>query len=174
MKSLLMAAVLAMLAGSMSSAQDYNITVTNMMDPGDIMAPLIVVDAVRANPTMFDGGKLSEAFTNTILTGDPRPMNGTMPMAVAGPVLGTSGPPGVLIDGGETASADMYIEASTLRFYAKGDYGEETDSVISGVWDIAMGGGTLMLHRYDIGHFEGTGEITLVEENAVKVVITRN
>jgi len=60
----------------------------------------------------------------TILEGDPRPMNGTMPDAVAGPILGTSGPPGVLLAPGETATADMFIFGNTIRFYAKGDYDE--------------------------------------------------
>lgn len=174
MKSLTLATGIAILAGSAATAADFNFTVTNMMAEGTLMAPLIVVDATRAEAIMFEGGKPSEAFVNTILTGDPRPMNGTMPDAVAGPVLGTSGPPEVLIDGGETASADMFIEASTLRFYAKAAHDEGDDTMISGVWDIATGGGELMLHRYDIGHTEGTGEITLVEENVVKVVITEN
>lgn len=175
MKSLALATGIAVLAGSTAMAADYNFTVTNMMEEGRVIAPLIVVDAAQADATMFDGGKLSDAYVTTILEGDPRPMNGTMPEAVAGPVLGTSGPPEVLIDGGETASADMFILANTLRFYAKAGYdATDGDTVISGVWDIAMGGGTLMLHRYDIGHSEGTGEITLVEENVVKVVITAN
>lgn len=174
MKSLFFAVGVGMLAATAATAADYNFTVTNLMDEGKMTAPLIIVDAARAESTMFDGGKLSEAFITTILKGDPRPMNGTMPNAVVGPVLGTSGPPKVWINGGETASADMWVEGSTLRFYAKGNYGPNSDTVISGVWDVSMGGGTVLLHRYDIGHSEGTGEITLVQENAMKVVITEN
>jgi len=153
-------------------AGDFNFTVTNMMEPGKLTGPIIVVDAARAEATMFNGGKPSEAFTSMILNGDPRPMNGTMPDAVAGPILGTSGPPGVLINGGETASADMFIEATTLRFYARANFGD--DWVVSGVWDIAMGGGEVMLHAYDIGSTEGTGKITVAQENVIKLVITEN
>lgn len=174
MKTVFAAAALAVLAGAPAFAQDYNFTVTNMMGEGKTMAPLIVLDAAKSEPIMFSGGYLSEAFLNTVLTGDPRPMNGKIGAGVAGPVLGTSGPPGVLIAGGETAAADLFIESNTLRFYAKSAYGEGEDKVVSGVWDISMGGGTLMLHSYDIGHSEGTKEITVAKENAVKVVITRN
>lgn len=174
MKSVILGAGLAMLAGTASYAGDFKFTVTNMQPEGMMMAPLIIVDAGRAEAVMFDGDKLSAAFIDTILNGDPRPMNGTMPEAVAGPVLGKSGPPGVMINGGETAETDLYIEASTIRFYAKAGYGPESDTVISGVWDIAMGGGELMLHSYDIGHSEGTNKITVAKENVVKVVITEN
>ncbi|RPE72131.1 hypothetical protein EDD53_1274 [Pacificibacter maritimus] len=173
MKTLITAATLAVCAASAATANDYNISVTNNMAEG-VIAPLIVVDAVKASPVMFtpEGG-LSEAFVTTILEGDPRPMNGTMPDAVAGPVLGKSGPPGVLIAAGETASADMFLFGDVIRFYAKGDY-TDGDSVISGVYDISMGGGTVLLNRYDIGHTEGTNEITLVDEGVVEVVITAN
>ena len=173
MKQLVAAASLAVCAASAASAQDYNVTVTNNMTEG-VIAPLIVVDAVLASPVMFnEDGTLSAAFVDTILNGDPRPMNGTMPEAVAGPVLGTSGPPGVLIAAGETASADMFIFSNVIRFYAKGDYAAG-DRVISGVYDISMGGGTISLNLYDIGNDEGTNEITLVQEGAVTVVITPN
>jgi len=173
MKTLFAAASLAVCAATSAVAQDYNITVTNNLPEG-VIAPLIVLDAVKASPVMFnEDGSLSDAFISTILEGDPRPMNGTMPEAVAGPVLGTSGPPGVLIAAGETASADMFIFADVLRFYAKGDY-TDGDTVISGVFDISMGGGTILLNRYDIGHSEGTNEITLVDEGVVEVVITPN
>ena len=37
-----------------------------------------------------------------------------------------------------------------------------------------MGGGTFGLNLYDIGHDEGTNEITQIGENAVTVTITRN
>lgn len=172
MKTLIAATALAVGIAANASAQDYNVTVTNNSDT--IIAPLIVLDAVLAAPIMFDGeGNMSEAYVKTILEGDPRPMNGTMPEAVAGPVLGTSGPPGVLLAPGETASADMFIFANTLRFYAKGGY-DEGDWVISGVYDLSTGGGTVLLNRYDIGHTEGTNEITMNAEGVVEVVITPN
>lgn len=173
MKTFMTAAVLAACAATAASAQDYKFTVTNNMADG-VIAPIIVLDAVKAASTMFDEeGNMSEAYVTTILQGDPRPMNGTMPEAVAGPVLGKSGPPGVLIAAGETASADMFIFANTLRFYAKGDYAEG-DSVISGVYDISTGPGTVLLNLYDIGKTEGTNKITLVKEGVVEVVITAN
>jgi len=172
MKTLIAATALVAGIATTASAQDFNITVTNNSD--SIIAPVIVLDAVQAAPVMFDAeGNMSEAYVTTILEGDPRPMNGTMPEAVAGPILGTSGPPGVLLAPGETATADMFIFANTLRFYAKGDY-EEGDSVISGVYDISTGGGTILLNRYDIGHTEGTNEITLDAEGVVEVVIKAN
>lgn len=172
MKTLIAATALAVGIAANASAQDYNITVTNNSDT--IIAPLIVLDAVLAAPIMFnDDGTMSEAYVTTILQGDPRPMNGTMPEAVAGPVLGTSGRPGVLLAPGETASADMFIFANTLRFYAKGGY-DEGDWVISGVYDLSTGGGTILLNRYDIGHTEGTNEITMNAEGVVEVVITPN
>ena len=46
--------------------------------------------------------------------------------------------------------------------------------MISGVYDISMGGGTISLNLYDIGNNEGTNEITLAQEGAVTVVITPN
>lgn len=172
MKTLIAATALVAGIASTASAQDYNVTVTNNSDT--IIAPLIVLDAVKAAPVMFnEDGTMSEAYVTTILEGDPRPMNGTMPDAVAGPVLGTSGAPGVLLAPGETASADMFIFANTLRFYAKGGY-DEGDWVISGVHDLSTGGGTILLNRYDIGHTEGTNEITMNAEGVVEVVITPN
>ena len=172
MKTLIAATALVAGMASTASAQDYNVTVTNNSDT--IIAPIIVLDAVAAAPVMFDAeGNMSEAYVTTILEGDPRPMNGTMPEAVAGPVLGTSGPPGVLLAPGETASADMFIFANTLRFYAKGGY-DEGDWLIAGVFDISTGGGTVLLNRYDIGHSEGTNEITMNAEGVVEVVITPN
>ena len=174
MKQFLLAAAATTIGTVSAHAADYKFTATNMMDAGHRIAPLVIVDAANAESTMFDLGKMTELYTNTVLRGDPRPMNGKMPTAVYGAILGKSGPPGVQIDGGETASVDFYVVGSTLRFFAKGSYGEGEDTVISGVWDIAMGGGEVMLHRYDIGYSEGTGEITLVEENAVKLVITKN
>lgn len=173
MKTVYAAAAFAMLSVAPAMAQDYNITVTNNTDT--MIAPVIVLDALRASPIMFnEDGTLSEDFVNTILEGDPRPMNGKMPEAVAGPVLGTSGPPGVLLDAGETATTDVFlVGTNTLRFYAKGDY-TEGDTVISGVYDISMGGGTFGLSLYDIGNSEGTNEITLVSEDAVTVTITAN
>lgn len=173
MRTFFTAAALAVCAASTAVAQDFNFTVTNNLPEG-VIAPLIVLDAVKAGPVMFnDDGTMTEAYIATILEGDPRPMNGTMPDAVAGPVLGTSGPPGVLIAAGETASADMFIFANVLRFYAKGDY-TEGDTVIQGVYDISAGPGTILLNRYDIGHNEGTMEMTLVDEGVVEVVITAN
>lgn len=175
MKTVFAAAALAAISALPAMAQDYNVTVTNLMPEGNTIAPLIVVDAVAATPIMFnEDGTLSDLFVTTILEGDPRPMNGKMPEAVAGPVLGTSGPPGVMIAGGETASADMFIFSNTIRFYAKGSYGPDADTVISGVYDISMGGGTVKLNRYDIGRSEGTNEITLVDEGVVEVVIKAN
>lgn len=167
-------AALALCTGSAAMAQDYNFEVTSMLPEDRLIAPIIVLDDKLSDAFLFTDGYLSEDFVNTVLAGDPRPMNGKIGAGVAGPVLGTSGPPGVQIKGGEVAVTDLYIEANTLRFYAKGAYGEGSDTVISGVWDIAMGGGTLMLNEYDIGHSEGTNEITLVQEGVVKVVITRN
>lgn len=174
MKAIAYAAGLAVCAAGAAQANDYNFTVTNLMAEGTLMAPLIIVDANLAEPIMFDAGKPSEAFVTTILEGDPRPMNGKIGAGVAGPVLGKSGPPGVLIDGGETASTDLFIEASTLRFYAKASFSTGEDIVVSGVWDIAMGGGTLMLNSYDIGHDEGTNKVTLVEEGVARLEITAN
>jgi len=173
MKTVYAAAAFAVLGAMPAMAQDYNITVTNNTD--EMIAPVIVVDALRASGIMFnEDGSLSDDFVTTILEGDPRPMNGKMPEAVAGPVLGTAGPPGVLIDGGETASTDVFlIGTNTLRFYAKGSY-TEGDYVISGVHDISMGGGTFGLDLFDIGNDEGTGEITRLREDAVTVTITRN
>ena len=169
------ASLVALIGAAPVLAQDYNVTVTNLMEPGNTIAPLIVVDAVLASPFMFnEDGTLSDDFVATILEGDPRPMNGKIGAGVAGPVLGSSGVQGVLIDGGETATTDMFIMSNTLRFYAKGSYGEGEDTVISGVHDIATGGGTILLNRYDIGHSEGTNTITLVDEGVVRVVITPN
>ena len=172
MKTLMTATAIAVGLATTAFAQDYKITVTNNSDT--IIAPVIVLDAVKASPVMFkEDGTMSDAYVKTILEGDPRPMNGTMPEAVAGPVLGKSGPPGVLLAPGETASADMFIFANTLRFYAKGGY-DEGDWLISGVYDISTGGGTVLLNRYDIGHSEGTNEITMNAEGVVEVVITPN
>ncbi|SMY09353.1 hypothetical protein [Flavimaricola marinus] len=174
MKTFYAATMMAVLGAAPAFAQDYNVTVTNNMPEGQVMAPLIVLDAVAAAPFLFnEDGSFTEDYLNTILEGDPRPLNGKIGDGVAGPVLGTSGPPGVLIAGGETASADMFIFGNTLRFYAKGDY-TEGDTVISGVFDISTGGGTVLLNRYDIGHTEGTNEITLIDEGIVEVVITPN
>lgn len=174
MKTVFAAATVAVFSAVSAMAQDYNVTVTN--NTGGTIAPVIALDALRAAPIMFnEDGTMSEDFITTILEGDPRPMNGKMPEAIAGPILGTSGPPGVLIAAGETASADMFlIGTNTLRFYAKGSYGPDADTVVSGVYDISMGGGTFTLHRYDIGASEGTNEITLVEEDAVTVTIKAN
>lgn len=173
MKTVYAAMAFAALGAMPAMAQDYNITVTNNTD--ETIAPVIVLDALRAAPIMFnEDGTMSNDFVTTVLEGDPRPMNGKMPEAVAGPVLGTSGPPGVLIAAGETASTDVFlIGTNTLRFYAKGSY-TQGDIVISGVHDISMGGGTFGLNLYDIGHDEGTNEITQIGENAVTVTITRN
>ena len=173
MKTVYAAMAFAALGAMPAMAQDYNITVTNNTD--ETIAPVIVLDAMRAAPIMFnEDGTMSDDFVTTVLEGDPRPMNGKMPEAVAGPVLGTSGPPGVLIAAGETASTDVFlIGTNTLRFYAKGSY-TQGDTVISGVHDISMGGGTFGLNLYDIGHDEGTNEITQIGENAVTVTITRN
>ena len=173
MKTVYAAMAFAALGAMPAMAQDYNITVTNNTD--ETIAPVIVLDAMRAAPIMFnEDGTMSNDFVTTVLEGDPRPMNGKMPEAVAGPVLGTSGPPGVLIAAGETASTDVFlIGTNTLRFYAKGSY-TQGDIVISGVHDISMGGGTFGLNLYDIGHDEGTNEITQIGENAVTVTITRN
>lgn len=174
MKTALTAAAIVLAATVPAFAQDYNISVTNLMPAGNAVAPLIVLDAARAEPFMFTDGQISDDYRNTILEGDPRPLNGKIGDGVAGPVLGTSGPPGVLIDGGETAAADMFIFANTLRFYAKGRYGEGEDKVISGVYDLSTGPGTMLLNLYDIGHSEGTNEVTLVQEGVLEVVITRN
>lgn len=173
MKTVYAAMAFAALGAMPAMAQDYNITVTNNTD--ETIAPVIVLDALRAAPIMFnEDGTMSDDFVTTVLEGDPRPMNGKMPEAVAGPVLGTSGPPGVLIAAGETASTDVFlIGTNTLRFYAKGSY-TQGDIVISGVHDISMGGGTFGLNLYDIGHDEGTNEITQIGENAVTVTIKRN
>lgn len=173
MKTVYAAMAFAALGAMPAMAQDYNITVTNNTD--ETIAPVIVLDAMRAAPIMFnEDGTMSNDFVTTVLEGDPRPMNGKMPEAVAGPVLGTSGPPGVLIAAGETASTDVFlIGTNTLRFYAKGSY-TQGDIVISGVHDISMGGGTFGLNLYDIGHDEGTNEITQIGENAVTVTIKRN
>ncbi|MFK7877227.1 MAG: hypothetical protein AB8B71_15850 [Paracoccaceae bacterium] len=174
MKTVYAAAAFAVLGTVPAMAQDYNVTVTNNTE--NTIAPVIALDALLAAPIMFnEDGTMSDDFVTTVLEGDPRPMNGKMPEAVAGPILGTSGPPGVLIAAGETASADMFlIGTNTLRFYAKGNYGPDADTVVSGVYDISMGGGTFTLNRYDIGASEGTNEITLVEEDAVTVTITLN
>lgn len=173
MKTFIAAAAMAVCAASTANAQDYNFTVTNNSTGGDI-APLIVLDAIKASPVMFtEEGAMTEAYVTTILEGDPRPMNGSMPDAVAGPVLGTSGPPGVYIANGETATADMFIFGNTLRFYAKASY-DDGDHVVQGVYDISAGPGTILLNRYDIGNDEGTNTLTLVEEGAVEVVITAN
>jgi len=175
MKTIFTAAAFAVLGAVPTFAQDYNVTVTNLMPEGKIIAPIIVLDDALSQPFLFnEGGGLSEDFVTTILEGDPRPMNGKIGAGVAGPVLGKSGPPGVLINGGETATTDLYLLSNTLRFYAKAGYAPGSDYVISGVFDIAMGGGTVFLNRYDIGHNEGTNEVTLVEEAVVKVVITPN
>lgn len=174
MKTFFAAVTVALFSAMSAMAQDYNVTVTNNTD--GTIAPVIAVDALRAAPIMFnENGTMSEDFVNTILKGDPRPMNGKMPEAIAGPILGTSGPPGVLIAAGETATADMFlIGTNTLRFYAKGSYGPGADTVISGVYDISMGGGTFTLNHYDIGNSEGTNEITLIAEDAVTVTIKAN
>lgn len=175
MKTTFAAAALAVLGAVPAMAQDYNVTVTNNMPEGNTIAPLIVVDALLASPIMFnDDGSMSDLYRTTILKGDPRPMNGKIGDGVAGPVLGTSGPPGVLIAGGETATADMFIFGNTIRFYAKGSYGPDADTVISGVYDISTGPGTIHLNRYDIGASEGTNEITLVDEGVVTIVIKAN
>lgn len=174
MKLSKIAASIALLATAPAFAADYNFKVTSMMPKGKLIAPLIIVDAAAAEPVMYKDGYLSDLFLETILKGDPRPMGMKLGAAVAGPVLGKSGPPGVQIDGGEVATNDLFVEANTLRFFAKGSYGPGEDTVITGVWDISMGGGTLMLNRYDIGHSEGTKKITLVEEGVVKVEITEN
>jgi hypothetical protein len=176
MKTVMVVAAIALLGVAPALAQDYKFTVTNMLpeEESSLIAPIIVLDSALAEPFMFADGYLSEDFINTILDGDPRPMNGKIGAGVAGPILGQSGPAGVQIAGGETAEADLFVESNTLRFYAKGSYGDGSDQVISGVWDIAMGGGTLMLNRYDIGHSEGSNEITLVDEGVVKIVITAN
>lgn len=174
MKTATTALAIAVLGALPTLAQDYHIRVTNMLPEGQTIAPLIVLDATLAEPFLFTDGKMSEDYVTTVLQGDPRPMNGKIGAGVAGPVLGKSGPPGVMIAGGEVAETDLFIESNTLRFYAKGSYGPGEDKVISGVHDISMGGGTFFLNRYDIGHSEGTNEITLVDENVVKVEITRN
>jgi len=162
------------LSAAPAMAQDYKVTVTNLKPAGSVIAPLMVLDASIAEPFMFADGKMTEDFINTIIEGDPRPLATKIGDGVAGPVLGTSGPPGVLIDGGETAVADMFIFANTIRFFAKGSYGEGEDKMISGVYDISAGPGTFKLNLYDIGHSEGTGEITLAEEGVIEVTIARN
>jgi len=171
MKTLMLAAGIA-LAGTAAVANDFKVTVTNMMEEGNMIAPLIVLDATASQPIMFDGFDLSDDFKAVATEGDPRPMNGKMPEAVAGAILGDAGPPGVLIDGGKTFEGDMIIFANTLRFYAKDE--SCPDCLISGVYDIAMGAGEVMLHSYDTGQDEGTGDITIARENVVKVVVTAN
>lgn len=171
MKTFLMAAGLAV-AGAAASADDYNFSVTNMMDEGSMIAPLVVLNATLAEPVMFSGNDMSDAFKTVATEGDPRPMNGDMPDAVAGVVLGDAGPPEVLIDGGKTFAMDMFIFGTTLRFFAKDE--SCADCIISGVYDIAMGGGEVMLHSFSTGQADGSGEITVAKENAVKVVITAN
>jgi len=171
MKTLMFAAGLA-LASTAAAANDFNFKVTNMMDEGSMIAPLVVLNATLAEPVMFNGNDLSEDFKTVATEGDPRPMNGKMPDAVAGVILGDAGPPGVLIDGGKTFEGDMIIFGTTLRFFAKDE--SCADCLISGVYDLAMGGGEVMLHSYDTGQDEGTGEITIARENAVKLMITAN
>lgn len=143
-----------------------------MMDEGQWIAPLVILDAAAAQATLFDGSEMSEAFKLVATDGDPRPMNGTMPDAVAGLVYGTAGPPGVMFEGGETGSQDIFLPSTTIRFFAKDE--SCADCIVSGVWDIAMGGGEFMLNSYDTGQDEGTGEITLAKEGVLKVVITKN
>ncbi|KQI68801.1 hypothetical protein AN189_07950 [Loktanella sp. 3ANDIMAR09] len=153
-------------------AQDYKFTVTNNSEFD--MAPLIVLDSALSDPLLFADGGLSEEFKGVALEGDPRPMNGKVGAGVAGPVFGTSGPPEVWFAPGETGSADMFIESNTLRFYAKLDYADGADTIVSGVYDIAMGDGTIQLDLYDTGISEGTNEITRVAEGVVEVVIIEN
>lgn len=155
-------------------AQDYHITVTNNTD--GTIAPVIVLDALLAAPIMFnEDGTMSDDYIATVVEGDPRPMNQKMPEAVAGAVLGTSGPPGVLLAAGESAEADMFlVGTNTLRFYAKGSYGPDADTVIAGVYDISKGPGTFTLDHFDIGVSERTKEITQIGEDALTVTITPN
>lgn len=160
------------LAGSAALANDYNFKVTNMLSQGQLVAPLVIVDAAAAEATLFSGSEMSDDFKLVAVDGDPRPMNGKMEEAVAGLVFGTAGPPGVLFDGGETGEADIYIPSTTIRFYAKDE--SCSDCIISGVWDIAMGGGELLLNSYTTGQEDGSGEIRLRSQGVLKVVMTKN
>ena len=160
------------LAGSVAAADDFNFTVTNMLAEGNWIAPLVIVDAGLAEATLFSGGEMSEDFKFVAVDGDPRPMNGKMPEAVAGLVYGTAGPPGVLFEGGETGTADIFVPSSTVRFYAKDE--SCPDCIVSGVWDAAMGGTEIMLHSYSTGQDDGSGVITVHAENVMKVTIVEN
>lgn len=171
MKTLALAVAVAGL-GTAAAAKDFNFTVTSMMDEGDWIAPLVILDAAAAQGTLFDGSEMSEAFKLVATDGDPRPMNGTMPEAVAGLVYGTAGPPGVMFEGGETGTQDIFVPSTTLRFFAKDESCD--DCIVSGVWDIAMGGGEFMLHSYSTGQADGSGKITLAREGVLKVTITEN
>lgn len=171
MKTLSLAACIA-LAGSVAHADDFNFTATSLLEEGTWLAPLIILDATLAEPTMFSGSEMSDLFKTVALEGDPRPMNSTMPEAIAGVVFGTVGPPGVMFEGGETGTADIFVPSSTIRFFAKDD--SCPDCMVSGVWDIAMGGGELMLHSYSTGQTDGSGVISRYADNVMKVVITEN
>jgi hypothetical protein len=173
MKRTAAAIFLAVMSASSALAQDYKFSVTNQREEGHYMAPLVIVDAAISEPFLFTDGKLSPEFVAAILDGDPRPLNARIGAGYAGPVLGkfNGGPH---IGGGETAEADYFITANMLRFYAKGGYGEGEDTLITGVWDIATGGGEVMLNLYDIGHSEGTNKLTLVKEGVARLVITPN
>ncbi|MCU0828190.1 MAG: hypothetical protein MUE52_12475 [Tabrizicola sp.] len=175
MKTTLLAIGTLVALGGAASAQDFNFSITNLREEADhYMAPLVIADDALSEPFLFADGYITDDFKGAILDGDPRPLNAKIGAAYAGPIMGNRNGEGPHIAAGETAAADYFIDSPRLRFYAKGGYGENEDTVITGTWDVTAEGGEVMLDLYDIGNDEGRRELVLVREGVARLVIKPN
>jgi hypothetical protein len=142
------------LMSSAAFAATYSVTVTNNLDE-ELLAPILITDAAN-DAHIFDMGYVTPEAEDQILTGDPKMLAARIGAdAMVG--HGEDGPPGVLLSAGKSVTFEIITEASAVRVLSMVAPTAVPDNYVSNVVDLhGVDMATQALHRFDIGHDEGT------------------
>ncbi len=161
----------AVLIGGINSAfaETYSVTVTNTMSE-ELLAPVLVAPA-SADSNIFDGHYVTAEAETQILTGDPASLAGKIGSS-ATVAHGEDGPPGVLLAPGKSITFDVDTDADLVRIISMVAPTMVPDNFLSAVVDLNAPL-VVTLDRYDIGHDEGSKNISHVKGGGATVSVKK-
>ena len=172
LKKLLAATALSLAASSAALAETYTVTVTNNLGE-ELLAPILITNASN-DAEIFAGSYVTAEAEEQILTGDPA----KLAMRIGADAMvghGMDGPPGVLLAPGKSVEFEINTDASAVRIISMVAPTLKPDNYVSNVVDLhASAMVNAQLHRFDIGHDEGTMQNMHISDNAATIAFKKN
>jgi hypothetical protein len=154
-------------AAAVAQAGSYEITVTNNL-ADELLAPVLVAP-VGQDSKIFMGNYVSNEAETQILTGDPGKLAKKIGRE-ATVAHGSDGPPGVLLAPGKSITFTVKTDADSVRLISMVAPTKVPDNFVSSVVNLGAPL-SVTLDRYDIGHNEGSKQVSHVGNSAATVTI---